>query len=63
MRLILAMLIAFQAHACPVCNSDTGKQVREGIFGSDVGLSLAAATMPFAICAVIVHWMSRGGQR
>jgi hypothetical protein len=57
------MLMALQAHACPVCNSGTGKQVREGIFAADLGLNLAAAAAPFAICAVIVRLMSAGQPR
>jgi hypothetical protein len=57
------MLISLKAYACPVCNSGTGQQVREGIFSSDFGLNLAAAAAPFAICALIVRAMSAGESR
>jgi hypothetical protein len=51
------------AFACPVCNSGTGQQVREGIFASDFGFNVAAAAAPFAICALIVRLISAGDSK
>jgi hypothetical protein len=60
----LPILISLQAaFACPVCNSGTGQQVREGIFASDFGFNVAAAAAPFAICALIVRLISAGDSK
>lgn len=54
--LVLAPLPAV-ASACPVCDRDTGVQVRAGIFDENFGFNLAMTALPFglflAITAVI----------
>ena len=35
--------------ACPVCNSGTGREVRDGIFGPDFGRNVALTALPFPI--------------
>jgi hypothetical protein len=45
---------ASSALACPVCETDTGQQVREGIFNSDFGGTLAAMVLPFLVLASVV---------
>ena len=41
------------ALACPLCHTDTGKQVRAGIFGPDFGFNLVVTIIPFVIFLVI----------
>ena len=60
--LVLAVTLAMNAasaSACPVCDSATGKAVRAGIFGDDVGRNLLAVVLPFAAVAGVaaaVHY-------
>lgn len=37
------------AFACTLCHTETGKQVRSGIFGSDFGFNLLITFIPFAV--------------
>lgn len=58
------MLGASLAAACPVCGSETGQQVRAGLFNSDLGVNLLATCLPFALllgvaAAVHVGWPGR----
>ena len=41
------------AAACPVCNTETGQQVRQGIFGPDFGYNLFVTLLPFPIFLAI----------
>ena len=41
------------ALACSLCHTETGKQVRSGIFGPDFGFNLLVTVMPFVIFLVI----------
>ena len=56
---LLISLGAMPAGACPVCQTETGRRVREGIFsGADLGPNLAATALPFLIflgIAALVH--------
>lgn len=45
----LLLLPGAPAFACPVCHTETGAQVRAGIFGEDFGANLLVAAMPFPI--------------
>jgi hypothetical protein len=45
----LLLLPAAAADACPVCQSETGKQVRAGIFNADFGSNLLAISLPFPV--------------
>jgi hypothetical protein len=55
--LLLAMLAvpSAPAEACPVCNSDTGLQIRALAFGPDLARYLGAtlAPVPLLVAAVI----------
>lgn len=42
------------AAACPVCESDTGKQVRAGIFGEEFGTNVVLTLLPFPVLAGLV---------
>jgi hypothetical protein len=46
------------AGACPLCISDTGKQVREGIFERGFARNLAVTVAPFAVIAGLVPLVS-----
>jgi hypothetical protein len=35
--------------ACPVCHSETGKQVRAGIFNEEFGTNLLTTLLPFPV--------------
>lgn len=40
--------------ACPLCNTETGKQVREGIFGPDFGINVLLTLAPFPMLFGII---------
>lgn len=42
-------LLVTPAAACPVCNSGTGQQVRQGIFDGRFGYHLLVVLLPFPI--------------
>ena len=45
----LLLLLPAVADACPVCESETGREVRAGIFGEDFGPNLLMTLLPFPI--------------
>lgn len=47
-------LLALPADACPVCGTDTGQQVRQGIFDGSFGWNLLVTLLPFPILLGIV---------
>jgi hypothetical protein len=49
------------AAACPLCHTQTGEQVRAGIFNSNFGLNLMAMALPFVVFVGVVAWLHRGG--
>ena len=52
-------LFSFNADACPICNSDTGKEVRKSIFGPNFAQNAARALapVPFLVGAIAaVHF-------
>ncbi len=53
------------ASACPVCHSETGKEVRAGLFNEDFTSNLVASIIPFpiflGIVAAIHGFPARGG--
>lgn len=57
---LAASLTTVQAAACPLCISETGKRVREGIFNAEFGYHLTAITAPFAICLVLIALLHFG---
>lgn len=44
-----AALFPLVAVACPLCNTETGKQVRDGIFGNDFWTTPLIVASPFPI--------------
>ena len=51
---ILPILGASPARGCPLCNSETGRRVREGIFDAQFGPNLLATLLPFPVFLAIV---------
>lgn len=49
--------------ACPVCNEETGKQVRAGLFDRSFGPNLLATMLPFAVFLGVVAAIHWGGPR
>lgn len=49
--LLLGLLVlpVVAADACPVCESETGKEVRAGIFNKDFGSNLLVTLLPFPL--------------
>jgi hypothetical protein len=43
---LLFGIVAFTASACPICNSDTGKEVRQSIFGENFVRNVAKTLAP-----------------
>jgi uncharacterized protein len=68
--LLAAALLTFgpsDVSACPVCHSETGQQVRAGIFNEDFGRNVALTLLPFpllfGIVAAIHHGWPAGSPR
>src|SRR5438270_702111 len=55
-----AVVLASAAYSCPVCHTQTGEQVRAGIFNRGFGLNLVAIALPFPVFACIVGWIYFG---
>ena len=62
MRLSFA-LMGQVAFACPVCNSNSGQQVRAAILGSDFSFNVFVALLPFLVCAIVVRMLHTGAIR
>jgi len=59
------ILFPFVAPACPICDTETGEQVRAGIFGGDFWSTLLVVASPFpvllvAIAAYHFDWLKLG---
>ncbi|HYO83730.1 MAG TPA: hypothetical protein VES20_20175 [Bryobacteraceae bacterium] len=52
--LFFCSVVAVRLQACTVCHTDTGRQVRAGIFSSDFPLILSAMLLPFVILLAII---------
>jgi hypothetical protein len=53
--LAAAFALGQPAAACPLCDSDTGRQVRANLFGPDFGTNLATVLLPFpGLLAMVV---------
>ena len=66
--LVVALLAtSAPAGACPVCDRETGRQVRAGLVDEDLGLNVLATALPFGIflgVAAALHFglpVGRGG--
>ena len=54
---IAALFLAFAAGgaaACPVCDSETGRQVRDGLVDGDFVRNVLAVVLPFAAVGGVV---------
>lgn len=49
------------ARACPVCDLETGRQVRAGIFDQEFGMNLIATALPFVVFLGIVAGIHLSG--
>jgi hypothetical protein len=54
---IAALMNSAAAHACPLCDSSTGQEVRSGIVESFASTALLVVS-PFAVFFGIVAWVS-----
>jgi hypothetical protein len=51
---LVASLPGAVAHACLVCETGTGEQVRAGVWDHDFGFNLLATLLPFPVLGAIV---------
>lgn len=54
-----AVSLAGPALGCPVCDSETGQEVRDGIFDGQFIANLASILLPFAVLlgtVVLIHF-------
>ena len=58
--LLLALLLAAPAFACPVCSTDTGQQVRQGIFDDRFWVNVFLMLLPFPIFIGVAVALYRG---
>jgi hypothetical protein len=54
------VLATSPVRACPFCVTETGRRVREGLFGPEFGPNLAAILLPFLICVGVVAGIHPG---
>jgi hypothetical protein len=57
---VLPALFTSAAYTCPVCHTQTGEQVRAGIFNASFGWNLLATALPFPVFAGVVAWLYFG---
>ena len=58
---VALLAVAAPAGACPVCSSETGQQVREGLFDDpDLPRNIAATLLPFAAFAGVTLTIHNG---
>ena len=60
---VLLSLTASPTQACPVCDSEAGKDVRRGLFNEDFGKNLLMTVLPFPIFSGIVALIYYGPPR
>lgn len=60
---VLLSLTAAPTQACPVCDSETGQDVRRGLFNEDFGKNLLITVLPFPIFCGIVALIYYGPPR
>jgi hypothetical protein len=46
---VVLALGTLSTSACPVCDTDTGRQVRAGIFNRDFGWTILSVVAPFPV--------------
>jgi hypothetical protein len=55
----ISLALAAPAAACPVCDSETGRTIRAGIFDDDFGANVLLTLLPFPVLAgvvVLIHY-------
>jgi hypothetical protein len=50
----VALVQAAPVAACPLCESETGQQVRAGVFGAEFLANLLLTALPFAVLLAVV---------
>ncbi len=50
----LLILGASPAWACPLCRSETGRRVREGLFDAQFGTNLLVTLLPFPVFLAVI---------
>jgi hypothetical protein len=50
----VSLLCASIAAACPLCHTETGQRVRDGILGADFWSNLSVVILPFPIFLLLV---------
>jgi uncharacterized membrane protein len=61
--LVVTLIEVSALTACPVCDTETGQQVRAGIFGGNFASDLFATALPFVILLVLVALLHFGPPR
>ena len=51
---LAVLLAAFPAHACTICDSSTGREVRAGLFDGHFFHQLVLVALPFPVFAALV---------
>ena len=60
MSVLAVLAAASTAIACPVCDTDTGQQVRAGILDENFGSTLVTVLLPFPILLGVVAMIHFG---
>lgn len=59
----VALLLTPVAYGCPLCHTQTGEQVRAGIFNGSFGWNLLVTLLPFPVFAGVVGFIYFGKPR
>jgi hypothetical protein len=59
----LSLMLAGAASACPLCDSDTGQEVRAELVDEHLGVSVMATVAPFAVVLGVVAAVHFGPPR
>ena len=58
--LVIVLVVSATAAACPVCDTETGKDVRAGIFDEDFGRNAVLTLLPFPVLLAAVAMIHFG---
>ena len=58
--LVVVLLMSATALSCPVCDTETGKDVRAGIFDEEFGRNAVLTLLPFPVLLAIVAMIHFG---
>jgi hypothetical protein len=58
MAMLICLIADLMVLACPFCDSETGKQVRTSIFGSDFFADVISISLPFGVLLTAVTAVS-----